>query len=396
MIYKGGIFIPISVSVIKGFGACCYVFESSVGRDFFETIYGVDNHIGLSLLFVGILTLCLLFLIARSSLGEMSNNHLVMYYKDHIQTYGYLLTLIGFLNAILGLMQLDSGSAETTISLNTIAFPIALAIVTSILGWGLGNELIKFLNRNDQLEHSINKLQKNISSLADEVLIIKSKYQTSSNKFISTFNDLAADQTDILKQFNESKGQLKVLNRELVVLNKDTISNISSELDQLTAFYKQKIGTLLNETNESLADIAPAVEKAIQVLISKFSEELKRNSDNGIAMMEDLRGLVASSTNSFSNSVNQNNKNLIDSIKSIEGSFYQSNQKISDFHKEIKDSYQGISGSIGKDSRKVQTTLDNLTESILQSLSKYNIQVENHRATLEMIKRDIEKGRDEK
>jgi len=190
-----------------------------------------------------------------------------IYFKEHIQIEGYLHTLIGFFAAILTLVEIP-GVNETP-ELSSIAFPIGTALLTSIAGWFLGNELTKYrIENEDKLSKAVDKLTENIdilansmSNLTDEVLLTKVKYEKITREYVGIMTNLFTVQKNVIDSYNNSLNEIRGVNEKANKEIQNSLREISQNLNYIFVVTKEKLQVFIKNTDE------------------EFGSELKKTND---------------------------------------------------------------------------------------------------------------------
>lgn len=325
-IYHFTLGIPMFIALLTIANACSKVLPGSKTEDIFG-----DFNIGIPLLLLGIGCMIILFFKAKYKIKVAKDKvtQEINHCKENIQLAGYLLTLIGFLIAIMGLVKAPGAEAEP-FNLSSIAFPIGLALVTSIIGWWCGNELNDLSTEKDILGSSLDILRKNIEELSDEVFRAKSKYETSTNEFTQQLNQLLEKQKSVIQDFNSSHNKMIKINQKLLKTNETSTQNI---------------------------------EKAVEALTAKYSEKLEEASEQSVNAFSSLEKKTAQAISSLNGSISQINESISSSIENID-KLYQDvlNNKIS-LDKEFKDHLKNVSKM--------------LTKTISDSQNKFNDKLQN-------------------
>jgi chromosome segregation ATPase len=165
-----------------------------------------------------------------------------------VQTSGYLHTLIGFCGALLQLQPQNL--------LETIKIPLSYALVTSIIGWWFGGELVNRFHEEDDdpIKDEVEKIASKFRSFSDEITVIHEKYikqiESSAKSFQDNMSEVGASYERMIKTY---EAQLNRLN-----------SKQSELLNQLESYQKQ----FVNSQNSCYRAIESEIKKSIELSYS--------------------------------------------------------------------------------------------------------------------------------
>lgn len=216
-----------------------------------------NTDFGYLVFFVGVAHMIVLSIIGFK-LKENNNKSSAGY---RIQTAGYLHTLIGFTGALL---QLD-----TTNLLETIVTPLSYALVTSIIGWFVGGELVNEANEEESniLETEVKRISRELKSFADELSVIQHKYI---EKIESVSNSL-----------EEHISKVNVSYSRMLDTSEITLERLSKQqialLNQLNLYQtkfiesQQKCYNSMNEANTKTINASDVLSNSINNFASSLS-----------------------------------------------------------------------------------------------------------------------------
>lgn len=178
-----------------------------------------------------------------------------------IQTTGYLYTLLGFIVAIL-----KSGAMEGSFSVDSIMAPIGTAVITSLLGWFLGDLL------TEEDEYRTGKsLTAESERLADELASFVEAVQSMHAKYIET-----------IKETNLQFTMAKDVTSQLIMALEPLYSSLR-ELESTEVFSNFGEGVTQLATNlKAAADAAENTSdylKQTDVLVDTYEKLIKRMAD---------------------------------------------------------------------------------------------------------------------
>ncbi|KAB8153035.1 hypothetical protein EZY14_011690 [Kordia sp. TARA_039_SRF] len=291
-------------------------------------------------------------------------NDYKVFYKEYIQLEGYIQTLIGFFIAILSLVPLnliDNNIEQSSPDFGLVAFPIGIALITSILGWYFGSELAqpeqnsKLNEVVDQLTIDVENLSTNINKLSNDVFNTKEKYDDSTKFYLENINDLLVKQKSSIEQYNDSLNMLKETNSSYTLEVSGTLNSIKNNLSEYQKKYE-------NSLNSFFVDIQNLQESNQQELIRNFKEyfeKLKEEYQKEVQNYESIQDNLKNSLASYIQSLNINFRNTNDKLKV----FIESSE---DFSKSIIDNSEKTNSYI----QNIETKLTDIKSTILNDLYK--------------------------
>ncbi len=304
------------------------------------------------------------------------------FYKDYIQLAGYIQTLIGFFIAILSLVPITQENISDSFEkldisppdLTLVAFPIGMALITSIFGWAFGSLIATPDNEyDDNLNKSVKTLKESLDELTKEVLLTKVKYEKSTETFVTNSSRLYKKQEQVITQYNASLETLRQTNKDYTQEVKATLNDIKKDLRAYQEIYEkaileltQKILSLYEESQkeikEKITEYYSELAGRINRELDKISELDKMIADYLEALKEGFKGTLEE-ISQFKDLVKKYNEAIINNTK-------LSNEFLSAIKTGIENIDPGIIGklyesqNLKKDIQEVKDALEALHESV--------------------------------
>jgi methyl-accepting chemotaxis protein len=161
-----------------------------------------------------------------------------------VQTAGYLHTLISFLSIF--------SQVKQEFTLDVVLYPIGAALITSILGWFLGSEIITRGGVNiKSFQNESEKLASELSGFRHAIHKIHEDYVKILMKANQEFSSLHKEQSKMYKKVNElaeTAEQLVQSLQSVAVMLKD---NLGDEFESTISSISEKFSKLSEEIQNS-------------------------------------------------------------------------------------------------------------------------------------------------
>ena len=225
----------------------------------------------------------------------------------------------------MGIVPIEGNGETTSINIGLVAFPISLALVTSIIGWYAWSDIAPLEEEEkllDGLSSATSNLKDNVNILSSEILSTKNKYERTTNIYVANLHKLFNSQKETIEEYDLSLSSLKKSNI-------DFRSQISQSLKDFKNF-NEGIKESTISLNKDVSDIQKRNQTEQLEAVKKFFEDLYKEVNGGKEKIELFN-------NEFDKYLN-----------SIKNDFSVSTTKISDFLNNTDDFNNNINTNIEK------------------------------------------------
>lgn len=311
-LYTIGLSITFFIGCVKILGILLYKLEIYKGLAIFFT---EETWLSWGLLLVAMAIMIFLFYEARkrirkndASSPKVNDRALREFYKEYIQLEGYIQTLIGFFIAILSLIPISqvipATSAQTTsnnrtekdyekensIDFGLIAFPIGVALTTSILGWYFGSYIAP-PGELSQIGESVKRLNVDIMNLSASMVTLSQGISETEKRLVETTDKIFTGaerfhetQEQTIKNYNESLEAVKRTNTSYSAEVQETLNRINTNLNEHQVMYENSLRSL----NENVHEIQMQNQLEIKEVLSRYFAGLNKEVENGFVAIQDI------------------------------------------------------------------------------------------------------------
>ncbi len=185
----------------------------------------------------GFLIFSISHVLILAAIGFRSKKTDKVFAGSKVQTAGYLHTLLAFV--------LIFAQVKETLSIDAIFHPMGAALITSILGWFLGGELISFKTVSTKsLQNESKKLADELGGFCQTIEKIHEDYVKNLTEINQELSTLHNEQTEIYKKASKFA---KILDDTSYKISK----NLGGEFDNSISNLSQKLITLRKEVETS-------------------------------------------------------------------------------------------------------------------------------------------------
>ncbi|MEM7573122.1 MAG: hypothetical protein AAF433_09490 [Bacteroidota bacterium] len=282
--------------------------------------------------------------------------------KEQIQLTGYLLTLIGFFTAIL---SLGFGVSELT----SIAFPIALALVTSIVGWYFGNQLRHARLPTPDIITPMQQLEENLLEFNTLLGTLKDKYELATNAFVTTATaqqeKFSLSHNNLVTALNTAKDAYTGSHEKYTAeIDRQIAGQAASLISLKKAIKKQESahGNAQKRIEESAAFLTSAQSTSAQHLEKTTNQQLVAQEKMGNQVSKDLKKIMAD--------YQAQGQQLIENGKTVLAEQRKSTQGIRDNMNKLLSTYTNIKKSLDQTVADLQQWPDKFNKKLLDILNK--------------------------
>ena len=214
--------------------------------------------------------------------GNNSREDYVDAFKEYIQVNGYLQTLIAFL------ITLACASQADTITIGSVTPAIALALITSIMGWYQGNELLNLYPEQVDVETELDRLARSFLQLRTSVNEYRQQFEQSGIIHLNSVKELTEGNREVLGKLNEARAQL---------LN--NYQTFTSDLEASQGRFDKAVDGIMDIVKSS---------------VTKNSERLKKQQQDMNERHEKFAAKLAENYQNIQNGFTDGTKEVIDKI----------------------------------------------------------------------------------
>lgn len=182
-----------------------------------------------------------------------------------VQTAGYLHTLVAFV--------LIFAQVENEFTLDVVLYPMGAALITSILGWFIGGEIVgRIGTKGVSLENEAGKLASELEGFTHAIHKIHENYTNTLHKANKEFNALHKEQSKMYNKVSKLSETAENLIKTLDFTSNSIKENLGSNFEKSIVNISGKFTKLANEVEKSTDSAKDVSEylKQSQVLIKQL------------------------------------------------------------------------------------------------------------------------------